>query len=170
MRSIRFVNEKGVTLIELLAVIVLIVAIGAVSFSALADIFKDFNQGMLKSRLFKEAQKIEYIIADTVLNSTTIPDSTFYLLIDEKNPNRYSFYSAESGDIHYSFELDGNTLTYTEGEDSYVLSDNVALFSLQEEVTTRSLIYSIRLVGTVYDEQIEVILEDRTAYFPIWSR
>jgi len=170
MKIKSFFNEKGMTLIEVLAVSALLVLIMTISLSAFTNVLEDFRVGSEKSKLLKESQKIEALLVDTVRKTGYSPNGNYYLEIDEDNPNRYIFYSAVDISNLYIFELDGNRLLFTKEENTYVLSDHIAAFTLREEGNTnKKLIYTISLVSSVSGNQIEINLEDRFIYFPVWG-
>jgi len=163
-------NNKGVTLIEILAVVALLTVIGSASFPFITKVFRDYQEGIVRSSLFKEVQFIESQLIQVVRNSTNIPGENSYLKIDPINPDYYSFYSATDNTEKYAFKLDGNKLTYVNDSSSFILSDNVSSFSLNEEGTeVKKLIYTISLSKTDNGKNIEIKIENKYIYFPIWT-
>lgn len=163
-------NEKGITLLEVLAASVLFVVIMAISLSVFTNVLEDFKVGTERSKLYKEAQKIEAILVDTVRKTGISPNGNFYLEIDDINPNRYIFHEAVDSNNLLIFELDGNRLLFTQEGQTFVLSEHITAFILKEEGSTnKKLIYTINLASSISGKQVEINLEDRFIYFPIWG-
>ncbi|OEF98053.1 hypothetical protein BHF71_03260 [Vulcanibacillus modesticaldus] len=160
-------KNDGITLLEVLAVVALLTTISAVTLPLVMETINDFQEETLRSKLFKEAQKIEAQLIFVVRNSTNIPDQNSFLKV---TGNRYSFYSSEDQTEKFVFELNGTSLIYYNDNFPVTLSNNVTGFFLKEEgETVKKLLYTIKLSSTVNDKNIEVKLENRYIYFPIWN-
>jgi competence protein ComGC len=167
MKKGSLLNNKGLTLLEVILVFSLLLVISGLLIFPITNMIRNYQEGLDKSALFEEAQTIESKLVQVVRNTTKIPanssNTNLYLKI---NTNGFSFFSAANNQETYFFTLDGKKLFYN----SVLLSENVDNFTLVEEGdSVKKLRYTIILSKySKKGNKIQIKFENRYIYFPRW--
>jgi prepilin-type N-terminal cleavage/methylation domain-containing protein len=141
-------NQRGLTLIELLASLAIFAVIGAIMFSLILSAMNNFGSGMAQSQLVKESELIELKLKQVVRNATHFgqvqvespENSGTYINL---TPPQYQFFSSSGDKEDIFFVWDSPNLTVKQGSSIMVLSNKVTAFSLVNE--DRKILFSIKL-------------------------
>lgn len=94
----RRMNEKGLTLVELLAVLVIVVIIGGIAYSVLLTGFKTYDRVKVESNLRDEADLIMaeiikdvFVLKESEIEHKRFPDASNNYYLETDDGNKYGF-------------------------------------------------------------------------------
>ncbi|WP_071396531.1 prepilin-type N-terminal cleavage/methylation domain-containing protein [Bacillus tuaregi] len=163
-------NNRGLTLIELLLTLTISSIIGTAIVSFLISGLNHYNESQVKSGLHNELQFIESHLKDNIKNSRAIDfdsvNSRYVLTLAYTNRNEKSYYQVVGKKLNFTKTENGITNTME-------LSSKIKKFEVITKQTNNSLLsnevlYSVILEDGVKNRNVEVSIINQSILLPDW--